>query len=55
MQRCLDIVSNHLSKEHKRASEQALTLDELMVALQKIVHDKTSRMDRFPCEFYKAT
>jgi hypothetical protein len=53
MQTCMEIVSRCLSEGQSRVCEHALTLDELTIALMKLIGDKSPRSDGFPCEFDK--
>lgn len=55
MKRCLNLVLTLVMEEHRCACDQALSLDELSIALHEIVDDNTSRPKEFLCEFYKAT
>lgn len=56
MQQCLDVVPTKVSNDQRRAcSEQALSLAELSTSLHEMDGDKVSKLDGFPCEFYKVT
>lgn len=53
MQTSLDVIPHRLSKQDRRC-EQWLTLDELTIALMKMVKDKSPRLEGFMYKFYKA-